>query len=521
MIRSLERGAWGVLARLDAAANRLYGWRFNPLYQSGALAVALLAVVTVTGVYLLFFYRIGAPYESVARISNQWWGGAWIRGLHRYASDAALVAVAVHAFRMFAQRRSWGPRTLAWVSGVVTVGLVLVCGWTGYVMVWDVQAQALAIEGARMLDALPIFTEPVSRTFAGEKAIPGQFFFLNLFAHIAIPIGIGVGLWLHVSRLARPVLMPPRPVWVGATVALLALAVAWPAALPPPADILTVPGRVPLDLFYNAWLPLTRGLPGWTALALVVGGAALVASVPWWPRRGAKAPPSEVDERLCTGCVQCSLDCPYEAITMIPRPGERSDLVARVDPARCTSCGICAGSCAPMGVGPAGRTGRDQLGEVREATPEGSLGPGDVVVVTCARGTGDVAEGERIAGARVHRVSCAGNLHSSSIEWFLRAGAGGVLVVPCPPRDCWNREGPRWTRARMFEDREAELRARVDRRRVGLVYAAAAEGERLEGEVRRFRARIETLDPAAVTEDAGDETVCEPPAEIPERVLER
>ena len=144
----LRRLAWRPLSAIDGALNRLYGWRFNPLYQSGALAVVLLLVVAVTGLYLLVFYRIGAPYESVERITSQAWTGRWIRGLHRYASDAALVAVGVHAVRMFAQGRSWGPRALAWISGVVLTGLVLLCGWTGYVMVWDVQAQFLAVAGA-------------------------------------------------------------------------------------------------------------------------------------------------------------------------------------------------------------------------------------------------------------------------------------------------------------------------------------------------------------------------------------
>jgi len=40
------------LARADALMNGLYGWRYNPLYHSGALVVALLAVILVTGIYL-------------------------------------------------------------------------------------------------------------------------------------------------------------------------------------------------------------------------------------------------------------------------------------------------------------------------------------------------------------------------------------------------------------------------------------------------------------------------------------
>ncbi|MDH5550601.1 MAG: cytochrome b N-terminal domain-containing protein, partial [Gemmatimonadota bacterium] len=170
------------LALADAWMNRLYGWRYNPLYHTGVVAAALLAAVMVTGVYLLFFYRIGSPYDSVARITNTIWLGPWTRSFHRYASDAALVATLIHLVRMWLQRRTWGSRALAWYSGLVLLFLILVCGWTGYVMVWDVQAEVLAREGARWMDALPLFSEPIERAFDGERELPAAFFFLNLFA---------------------------------------------------------------------------------------------------------------------------------------------------------------------------------------------------------------------------------------------------------------------------------------------------------------------------------------------------
>ena len=491
-LRRLGRAAWRPLSALDGALNRLYGWRLNPLYQSGALAVVLLAVVAVTGIYLLVFYRIGAPWESVDRITAQAWTGRWIRGLHRYASDGALLAVGVHAIRMFAQGRSWGPRTLAWVSGVLLTGLVLLCGWTGYVMVWDVQAQALAVAGARMLDALPLFGEPISRTFVGDAPMTGQFFFLNLFLHIAVPVGLGVVLWAHVSRVARPTLVPPRAIWIAVVGALLALSIAWPVGMAPRADLLRLPGRVPLDVFFAIWLPAAWGLPGWGALALMAGVTALALSVPLFtrPRADRRPPASTVDERLCTGCVQCSLDCPYEAIAMVPRSDGRAELLAQVDPARCVSCGICAGSCAPMGVGPPGRTGRDQLGALKDALAAAPPVAGDVVVLACARGVADPAAGWDSDGAPLEPVSCAGNLHSSVVEQWLRAGAAGVLVLACPPRDCWNREGPTWASERLFHDREAELHRRVDKTRVRLAYANRAEGRIASAELARFRAEL-------------------------------
>ncbi len=508
----LARGVRRVMARADAAMNRLYGWRHNPLYMSGTLAAVSLAVVLVTGIYLLLFYRIGAPYASVARITDQVWAGRWIRSLHRFASDAAVLAAAVHALRLFVQDRSWGPRALAWVSGLVLLFSIFVCGWTGYVMVWDVQGELLAREGARFFDLLPLFSEPIGRAFAGDRAIPGAFFFLNLFLHVALPIGVGLLLWIHVSRVARPAILPPRGLTWGVTGILTALAVVWPVAMAPAADLFRVAGRAPFDAFYSFWLPVVRPLPAGAAWALVIVVSAVALGAPLWarPRKAARQLPSTVDERLCTGCEQCYLDCPYEAIAMIARTDDRPTLVAHVDPDLCTSCGICAGSCAPMGVGPPLRTGRDQLELASSFVAERQSGARDVVIIACGRGAGGVGALESVEGAPVHAVQCAGNLHSSVVEYLVRSGVGGVLVVSCPPRDCWNREGAKWLEARLYHDREAELKARVDRRRVRLLYAAEGERHAVLAELAQFRAAVATLDAAAGEKDIDLSALCEP-----------
>jgi coenzyme F420-reducing hydrogenase delta subunit len=502
-----------LLGRVDGLLNRLYGSRWNPIYQSGAVVVALFVLLLVTGVYLLLFYRVGSPYASTVRITEQVWLGRWIRGIHRFASDAALVAIAVHAVRMLVQGRSWGPRALAWLTGVGLLAVFVVSAWTGYVMVWDVQAQVLAVEGARLLDVLPIFSEPIARTFVGEQALPSAFFFMNLFLHVALPIGMAFLLWLHVARVARPVLWPPRRVFIGVTGALLAVSVLWPIGMSPEADLLRLPGRAEYDAFFSWWVPLSRALPAGVVWLLGLAATALVVAVPWLtrPRPPRRPAPSSVDARLCTGCEQCALDCPYEAITMVERRDGRATLLARVDPALCVSCGICAGSCAPMGVGPPGRTGRDQLAVVRGEVERGVDG---VAVVACTRGAGGVGTLQRFAGARVYPIDCIGSMHSSVVELLVRGGADGVLVVGCPERDCWNREGAKWTQARLFEEREAELQARVDRRRVRLSHAGAAERSLVAAELESFRASLparlrdadeDALDLVALCERAEEE----------------
>ena len=507
-----ERVAERTLRAVDAAATRLYGWRYNPLHQSGTIAFAMLLVLIVTGLYLLVFYRVSAPWSSVERLVNDPWLGRWIRSLHRFASDAMVIAVVIHAFRMFAQARSWGPRALAWISGVVLLLFVFVSGWTGFVIVWDTFGARLAIEGARLFDALPVLSEPVRRIFSGERPIPGAFFFINLFLHVAIPLGVAAGLWVHVSRVARPMLFPPRQLSVALIGGLTLLAILWPAPLPPEANPFELATSTPNDVVYSFWLPWSERLPawvGWAAASLTFLAAVAVPRIMRRPREGTWAP-SFVDERLCTGCNQCPQDCPWEAIAMQARTDDRPTLVAHVNPALCVSCGICAGSCAPMGVGPSLRTGRDQVSAVRELTSDLPL-PDEtpLVAMVCANTPPDHRIALERAGATIHLLTCTGNLHTSAVELALRGGAGGVIVFSCPPRDCRGREGPKWLEQRVYHDREAELQPRVDRRRVRLATAAAGD---LAGTLHSFESFRRDILSLAVPSTDLDETdvVCEP-----------
>jgi ferredoxin len=510
--RAPERLVLRLLTAADALCNRLYSQRFNPLYQSGTIVVALYLVLIVTGLWLTLFYRVGAPWESVARLTANPWLGNWVRGLHRYASDLAVVATAAHAVRMFAQGRSWGARALAWMTGCMLLLLLFVCGWTGYVMVWDTFGQYLAREGARMIDTLPILSEPTGRAFTGEQPVPTVFFFLNLFAHIGIPLAMGVVFWLHVKRLARPRMLPPRPMTWVVTGLLTLTVVVWPLEMAPRADPFVLPAEIPTDLFFAFWIPISQSLSGGWALLLAAAAGAALLVVPWLtkPRGESAPPPSVVDEDLCVGCVQCSLDCPYGAITMFERTSRRSDLVARVDPSLCVSCGICAGSCPPMGVGPPGRTGRDQMTAVREFLAAPERRRGEVVVVCCERGAASFGSDLESAGGVTYPVDCAGNLHTSVVELLVRGGAGGVLILACPQRDCWHREGPRWLDERLYHAREAELQPRVDRARIRLAHANAHERAVAIGVLREFAAEVALLGPPADIDTVDVGVECEP-----------
>jgi coenzyme F420-reducing hydrogenase delta subunit len=178
---------------------------------------------------------------------------------------------------------------------------------------------------------------------------------------------------------------------------------------------------------------------------------------------------------------------------MIERTERGSPLVARVDPSLCVSCGICAGSCPPMGVGPPGRTGRDQMAHARGVLASPGWRAGEIAVICCRHGAGASAAAIATAGATPYPVDCAGNLHTSVIELLLRGGASGVLVLSCPARDCWHREGAKWLVERVYHEREAELQARVDRTRVRLAQVGAGERTQAIALVRAFAADMRAL----------------------------
>jgi hypothetical protein len=277
------RGLQWIVARADGVFDRVYTSAYNPLYRTGTLASLCLAVALVTGVYLLLVYEIARPWESVAAIQADVYFGRWIRALHRYASDTAVVAVALHVLRLFAQGKTWGPRALAWITGVLLAGMMFASAITGFVLVWDTFGQKLAVAGARMLRLLPLFPEPPDRAFVGDAPVPAQFFFMNLFLHVAIPLGMVFLLWLHTARLARAAWFPERRVMPIALAGFVLLALAWPAPLPTKADLLAIPGRIRTDWFYGFWVPAADFSP---VMALMVGATltALLIAVPWLVR---------------------------------------------------------------------------------------------------------------------------------------------------------------------------------------------------------------------------------------------
>jgi ferredoxin len=473
----------GLLGPVDRVFNRLFGAEYNPLYRSGTIAMGLLTIATVTGLYLIFFYRLGQPYESVIGLNSQVWLGRWVRAAHRYSADACVVAVVVHVLRMIAQGKTWGPRTLAWLSGVVLVVFLFTSGWTGYVLVWDVHGQSLASAGATIIDSLGILPEPVKRSFDGVASQPPpSFFFLNLFMHVVVPLSMIFGVWLHTSRIARAVWLPHRKLMVAMSGLVILVSVLWPAPLPEKANLLRITGRIPIDWFYGFWLPLAEGSPR-LVLLLWVLGILILLSVPFWLKPRPRPEPSFNDPKACQGCRQCAVDCPYEAIQMIPRlEGFGSAEVAKVDTSLCVSCGICAGSCSSFTMGPQARKASDQFARAKNwidgLAADEARRTEWTALVACKNQRSTLDRVEAFATSRdgfhAYEVECAGTVHAAVFE-LLAKTFKGVAIVACPGRDCTNKDGFLLASERLSGKRTPTLSKRLDPSRIKLFAVGPGE----------------------------------------------
>jgi len=460
------RGLGYLVETLDLAFDRIYSSKYNPLHRTGTLASLCLTIALVTGVYLLFVYEIARPYESMAGIQRDVFLGRWIRALHRYVSDAAVVAVLIHVLRLLVQGKTWGPRALAWITGVMLAGMMFLSAVTGFVLVWDEFGQKLAVAGAKILRLLPLFPEPPDRAFVGDKPVAAPFFFMNLFLHVAVPLGMICFLWLHTSRLARAAWFPERrDVW-WTLIGLVALSMLWPAPLPPAADLLTIPGRVSTDWFYGFWLPVAQGSP---IAGLGIGGllAGLVFVLPWLvrPLKSRRPPAAFVDPDRCEGCQQCFRDCPYDAIQMVPgKHPEKHPLRADILADLCVSCGLCAGSCASLAIGPEGRTAAHQLASARQLVAGTTDRDKKTLLVSCRNNGGLPARLREHFGkddsVEYFEVDCAGTLHPGTVS-YLGGHFGGTAILGCPAQNCVHREGAVLADLRILAERGPAVPGRI------------------------------------------------------------
>lgn len=504
MLTILQRG----LRRVEAVFNDTFGAAWNPWYQLGALGFFYFWLATVTGIYLFIFFdtSILAAYASVQRITDvQWYAGGVMRSLHRYASGAMVVTVTLHLAREFVLGRFRNVRAFSWISGVPLLWLLFAAGIGGYWLVWDGLAQYIAVATTEWIEWLPVFGAGLARNFLTNSALNDRFFSLLVFLHIAIPLFLLVGMFIHIKRIKLARSTPARGLMAGTLTALIVLALLRPAASMAPADLSFTVARVDLDwLFLNVYPLLDAFGPGpvWGLLGTITVGLVVL---PWvWPARAEERAldlPAVVDPANCNGCGWCFNDCPYEAITMIPHSYKADLRQAVVDPDLCTACGICEGSCPSAtpfrnveelvsGIEMPGYP----LDRLRQQTARAlaAAETSAVFVFGCDRGF-DVTT---LASHDIKVVSlpCIGMLPPSFADYVARqANVSGVMVTGCHPADCFFRKGSEWTQQRFNGERMPHLRTSAGKNKVRIHWAGPHERAALKSAIESFREELQAV----------------------------
>src|SRR5215467_8230754 len=111
---------------------------FNIWYFFGSLALVVLVMQLVTGIFLTMFYKPGeaTSFDSVEFIMREVDWGWLIRYLHTSGASFFFIVVYLHMFRAFLYGSYKPPRELLWLLGMLVYLALMAEAFMGYVLPW-------------------------------------------------------------------------------------------------------------------------------------------------------------------------------------------------------------------------------------------------------------------------------------------------------------------------------------------------------------------------------------------------
>lgn len=347
MFTKIVRAGQVVFLRIEDALNKIFSSEQNILYYHGAMPNFFMWILFLSGLLLFAYYMptLEGAYQSVEYITHKIPFGDMIRGIHRYAADAMLITVLLHALRVYFTDRYRSYRIIAWYSGIALIFMMTLIGISGYILVWDERSYIIVTKISEFLAAFPIWGQAWSHAFINDDAISNYTMSMALFLHTGTSFSLLVMLWIHYMRISRPVVNVTWALGCLLCGTILIFAGLMPATSGPEAILIANPTYFDMDWFYLWIFPVMDYLGNiwtWVALAVVTLIAILLPEFV----KSRDDEPATVNKDACVGCKLCSVDCPYEAIYMAPRTdGSKYKEIAVVIDARCAECGLCVGAC--------------------------------------------------------------------------------------------------------------------------------------------------------------------------------
>ena len=118
---------------------RQHAVKFAYTFCLGGLSFFLFLVLTVTGVYLMFFYvpSSTSAYTDILAIQSRVAFGLLTRNVHRWGAHLMVFFVFLHMMRVFYHGAYKPPREFNWVIGVLLLLMTIGLSFTGYLLPWD------------------------------------------------------------------------------------------------------------------------------------------------------------------------------------------------------------------------------------------------------------------------------------------------------------------------------------------------------------------------------------------------
>lgn len=199
----------------------------------------------------------------------------------------------------------------------------------------------------------------------------------------------------------------------------------------------------------------------------------------------------------CKACGLCVKVCPYNALTL----DKEKKRVAVIE-AACGGCGTCAAECTFGALTQSHFTDEQIIAQI-DAMTEHDANKKTVAFCCnwCSYAGADFAGVSRMqypAHARIIRTMCSGRVSIKFIERAFARGAAAVLVSGCHIGDCHYINANYQTQKRVERMWKKMQQNGINKERLQLLWASAAEGEKFATKIREMQSIVENVKPEEI-----------------------
>ena len=169
---------------------------FNFWYAFGSLALFVLILQIVTGIFLTMHYKPDAAlaFASVEYIMRDVPGGWWIRYMHSTGASAFFVVVYLHMYRGLIYGSYRKPRELIWIFGCAIFLCLMAEAFFGYLLPWGQMSYWGAQVIVNLFAAVPFIGPDLALLIRGDYVVGdatlNRFFAFHVIAIPLVLIGL-------------------------------------------------------------------------------------------------------------------------------------------------------------------------------------------------------------------------------------------------------------------------------------------------------------------------------------------